>query len=82
MAYYCNCMGPQNGDPLCPCQMAAARGYLFCGLSGQGSGGRSEQEAPEQPVDGLLRLIAALNDEQREEFMRRAGLEYAGGDDG
>lgn len=21
----CNCMGPQNGEPLCPCQMAAGK---------------------------------------------------------
>lgn len=24
----CACMGPQNGEPLCPCQMRAAREYL------------------------------------------------------
>lgn len=24
----CFCMGPQNGEPLCPCQMRAARSYL------------------------------------------------------
>lgn len=24
----CACMGPQNGEPLCPCQMRAARDYL------------------------------------------------------
>lgn len=24
----CNCLGPQNGEPLCPCQMRAASGYL------------------------------------------------------
>lgn len=24
----CNCLGPQNGEPLCPCQMAATRGYF------------------------------------------------------
>lgn len=24
----CHCLGPQNGQPLCPCQMAAAEGYL------------------------------------------------------
>lgn len=24
----CNCLGPQNGEPLCPCQMGAARWYI------------------------------------------------------
>lgn len=24
----CACLGPQNGEPLCPCQMRAAREYL------------------------------------------------------
>ena len=24
----CACMGPQNGEPLCPCHMAAARRYI------------------------------------------------------
>jgi hypothetical protein len=24
----CYCMGPQNGEPLCPCQMRAARQHL------------------------------------------------------
>ncbi len=24
----CACIGPQNGEPLCPCQMRAARSYL------------------------------------------------------
>lgn len=23
----CNCMGPQNGEPLCPCQMRSVREY-------------------------------------------------------
>lgn len=27
----CNCMGPQNGEPLCPCRMKAVKptGYEF-----------------------------------------------------
>lgn len=24
----CGCLGPQNGEPLCPCQMRAAREHL------------------------------------------------------
>lgn len=24
----CCCMGPQNGEPLCPCMMRAAAGWL------------------------------------------------------
>lgn len=24
----CNCLGPQNGEPLCPCQMNAARSHI------------------------------------------------------
>lgn len=24
----CCCLGPQNGEPLCPCQMAAARLHI------------------------------------------------------
>lgn len=24
----CACLGPQNGEPLCPCQMQAARQHL------------------------------------------------------
>ena len=27
----CACMGPQNGEPLCPCMMRAARGHLMTG---------------------------------------------------
>lgn len=26
----CACMGPQRGEPLCPCRMAEARQYLGC----------------------------------------------------
>ena len=25
----CACLGPQNGQPLCPCRMRAARDYYF-----------------------------------------------------
>jgi len=25
----CNCMGPQDGDPMCPCSMRTVRKYLF-----------------------------------------------------
>lgn len=24
-SHACNCMGPQNGDPVCPCQMRSVR---------------------------------------------------------
>lgn len=27
-ATMCACMGPQNGEPLCPCQMRAARAHI------------------------------------------------------
>lgn len=27
----CACLGPQNGEPLCPCKMRAAREYMAPG---------------------------------------------------
>lgn len=46
----CNCMGPQNGQPLCPCQMRAAQGWENAALIGS-SKLVGEFEPTWQPID-------------------------------
>jgi len=53
MTHACNCVGPQNGDPVCPCQMAGrAYGDAFAKLA-----------RGEDPADARIRRIV------REEIM-------------
>lgn len=47
----CNCMGPQNGQPLCPCQMRAVQGWYGAEIGWPYATGRL---ASQQPTRKLL----------------------------
>lgn len=66
----CNCMGPQNGQPLCPCQMRAVQGwrgaeewrpYATAALPTQQSARKLLPEAPETDRDLIETVIACTN---------------------
>jgi hypothetical protein len=61
----CYCMGPQNGEPLCPCQMRAARQHLNVPtappwLRTQRSSGRPHLQSVDRMPEGLARLRPLL----------------------
>lgn len=82
----CNCIGPQNGQPLCPCQMRAVQGwrgaeewrpYATAALPTQQPARKRLQAAPETiqaGADALFNIARAhgyrLNDVEAREGAR------------
>lgn len=74
----CNCIGPQNGQPLCPCQMRFVQvrnGRYFLPEQDLGPAQGTEESRQADALNRILAYAATLPPWEPEQFPGCGGIE-------